>query len=278
MKQHFTKIACGFTAATLAFALAACDDSSSASGLNGFDSEDISSESNGGDNPEFSSDSGNGSENIESSDNVESSDSVESSDAAESSAANGSSSSTESSSASLNDNSSSSMAVTCQALTLECYSAQQLCNRGMTEYCVNSSSSTETCQHVSDVDGGSCRDGDVVKDCATDAYASCSNNKWTLAIIGDRCETRGKEMTINAMVLKCENNYWQFDHIIGCPTGGNNSCRPPRDCYDHPLHGFSCNEADSNTSWLRVDLGGVSCDYQCMNGTYQILVPVPVGN
>ena len=72
MKQCLAKIACGFAAASLALALAACDDSSSASNATGPESEEeISSESNGGDNPELSSDSGNGSENIESSETTE---------------------------------------------------------------------------------------------------------------------------------------------------------------------------------------------------------------
>ena len=62
MKQHFTKIVCGFAAATLAFSLTACDDSSSsASGLDGFDSEDISSESKGSENIESSDAAGNSS-------------------------------------------------------------------------------------------------------------------------------------------------------------------------------------------------------------------------
>ena len=175
MKQRLLKIACGFAAAALTFMLTACDDSSSAS-VNGPDIEENSSESNGGD-------------------GLDSSESTNPESSAESSAeGEGSSTSMDESSASLDDNSSSSLAVTCQALTLECYSATQLCNKGLTEYCVNSSASDnssssteETCKHVSDVDGGTCQDGDIVKDCATGAYAVCRNNKWTPAIIGDNC-------------------------------------------------------------------------------------------
>ncbi len=179
--KHLTKIACGLAAAALTFTLAACDDSSSAS-VNGPDIEENSSESNGG----------NGS------DSIGSSATVNSSATAESSATEGGSS------ASLDDNSSSSMAVTCQALTLECYSATQLCNKGLTEYCVNSSSSAEeTCKHVSDVDGGTCQDNDVVLDCATGANAVCNNNKWIPAIIGASCPTTGKEMTVNEINLIC---------------------------------------------------------------------------
>ena len=109
-------------AAALAFTLTACDDSSSATEPS---SEEISSESNGG----------------EGSNTVESSATENDSGNAESSPSSSDSSLPGNSSASLDDNSSSSMAVTCQALTLECYSATQLCNKGLTEYCVNSSSS-----------------------------------------------------------------------------------------------------------------------------------------
>ena len=220
--KHLTKIACGLAAATLAFTLMACDDSSSAS-ANGPDNEEISSESNG-------------------SDGIDSSESTNPESSAESSAeSEGSSSSTNESSASLDDNSSSSMAVTCQALTLECYSATQLCNKGLTEYCVNSSSSAEeTCQHVSDVDGGTCQDNDVVLDCATE-YIPVYNN---------------------------------------CPTG-NYNCQPPNyDCGTHPINGFSCDERNEKVYELIVYTRGAgNCLYQCSGGKYHNVIPVaPVGN
>jgi hypothetical protein len=186
------------------------------------------------------------------------------------------------SSASLDDNSSSSMAVTCQALTLECYSATQLCNKGLTEYCVNSSSSTETCQHVSDVDGGSCRDGDVVKDCATDAYASCINNKWVLAIIGDYCQTVGKVMTVRNMNFTCnEDKYWEYDDLIdNCPPGS--MCqRPNYSCGTHPINGFSCDKDNGKVAQLTISIwsSAADCMYQCSGGSYHVVMDVaPVGN
>ena len=280
MKHYLTKITCGFAAATLAFALAACDDSSSPSGP---DNGEISSESNGGEIVE-SSDAVESSATVNSSANgVGSSNSTnpESSASVESSATAGSSASTENSSASLDDNSSSSMEVTCQALTLECYSAQQLCNKGLTEYCVNSSSSTETCKHVSDVDGGSCRDYDVVKDCATGANAVCNNNTWVLAVIGDPCQTSGKEITVNKMKLICsEDYYWKYEDIVdNCPPGSQCQ-RPNYSCGTHPINGFSCNGDSEKASSITVSISSASdCMYQCRNGKYQIVMPmVPVGN
>ena len=247
-----------FAAATLAFTLMACDDSSSAS-ANGPDNEEISSESNG----------------------AESSSSVESS--AESSAeSEGSSTSTNESSDSLDDNSSSSLAVTCQALTLECYSATQLCNKGLTEYCVNSSSSAEeTCQHVSDVDGGTCQDNDVVLDCATGVNAVCNNNKWIPAIIGDPCQTSGKEITVNEINLICtEDKYWNYKSTIDkCPPGS--SCqRPNYSCGTHPINGFSCSSDNGKVQTLFVSTWSASdCMYQCSSGKYHVVVPpAPVGN
>ena len=263
--KHLTKIACGLAAAALTFTLAACDDSSSAS-VNGPDIEENSSESNGG----------NGSDNIESSATAESSATVNSSATAESSATEGGSS------ASLDDNSSSSMAVTCQALTLECYSATQLCNKGLTEYCVNSSSSgKETCQHVSDVDGGTCQDNDVVLDCATGAYAVCNNNKWIPAIIGASCPTTGKEMTVNEINLICtEDKYWNYKSTIDkCPPGS--SCqRPNYSCGTHPINGFSCNSDNGKVQTLFVSTWSASdCMYQCSSGKYHVVMPpAPTGN
>ncbi len=251
--KHLTKIACGFAAAALTFMLTACDDSSSAS-VNGPDIEENSSESNGGD----------------------SSDNIESSATAESSATEGGSS------ASLDDNSSSSLAVTCQALTLECYSATQLCNKGLTEYCVNSSSSgKETCQHVSDVDGGTCQDNDVVLDCATGANAVCNNNKWIPAIIGASCPTTGKEMTVNEINLICtEDKYWNYKSTIDkCPPGS--SCqRPNYSCGTHPINGFSCNSDNGKVQTLFVSTWSASdCMYQCSSGKYHVVMPpVPTGN
>lgn len=261
MKQRLLKIACGIAAATLAFTLMACDDSSSAS-ANGPDNEEISSESNG----------------------AESSSSVESSAESE-----GSSTSTNESSASLDDNSSSSLAVTCQALTLECYSATQLCNKGLTEYCVNSSASDnssssaeETCKHVSDVDGGTCQDGDVIKDCATDAYAVCHNNRWTPAIIGDNCQPIGYEISVNEIKLTCnEDSYWKYEPVYNnCPPG-NYSCQPPNyGCLTHPINGFSCNEGNDKVYQLTVTTrASGECLYQCSNGKYSVVMPpAPVGN
>ena len=265
MKKSFAKIACGFAAASLALTLVACDDSSP-NNVSGPDNEEISSESNGG----------NGSDSIESSDTAKSSGSVESS------------ASTDNSSASLDDNSSSSMAVTCQALTLECYSAQQLCNRGMTEYCGSSSSNNssssavETCQHVSDVDGGSCKDGEVVKDCATGAYAVCRNNRWTPAIIGDNCRPIGDEISVNDIKLTCnEDSYWEYIPVYNnCPPG-NYSCQPPNyDCLTHPINGFSCNEGNNKVYQLTVTTrASGECLYQCSGGKYSVVMPpAPVGN
>ena len=262
--KHLTKIACGLAAATLAFTLMACDDSSSAS-ANGPDNEEISSESNG-------------------SDGIDSSESTNPESSAESSAeSEGSSTSTNESSASLDDNSSSSMAVTCQALTLECYSATQLCNKGLTEYCVNSSSSAEeTCQHVSDVDGGTCQDNDVVLDCATGVNAVCNNNKWIPAIIGDPCQTSGKEISVNDIKLTCnKDSYWEYIPVYNnCPTG-NYNCQPPNyDCGTHPINGFSCDERNEKVYELIVYTRGAgNCLYQCSGGKYHNVIPVaPVGN
>ena len=235
--KHLTKIACGLAAATLAFTLMACDDSSSAS-ANGPDNEEISSESNG-------------------SDGIDSSESTNPESSAESSAeSEGSSTSTNESSASLDDNSSSSMAVTCQALTLECYSATQLCNKGLTEYCVNSSSSgKEKCKNVSNVDGGTCQDYDTVKDCETGAYAVCRNNRWRLAIIGDNCTPSGDEMAVNEINLKCNGDfYWEYKSTIdNCPPGS--SCqRPNYSCTTHPLNGFDCNKDNGKVAQLTISI------------------------
>lgn len=267
--KHLTKIACGLAAATLTFALAACDDSSSAS-ANGPDNEEISSESNGSDG-------------IDSSESTNLESSVESSAEGE-----GSSTSTDESSTSLDDNSSSSMAVTCQALTLECYSATQLCNKGLTEYCVNSSASDnssssgeETCQHVSDVDGGTCQDYGTVIDCETGAYAVCLNNTWELAIIGASCPTTGKEMTVNEINLICNEGYWKYESTIDkCPPGS--SCqRPNYSCGTHPINGFSCSKENGKVAQLTISVwsSAADCMYQCNNGKYGVVMPpVPTGN
>ena len=256
--KHLTKIACGLAAAALTFTLAACDDSSSAS-VNGPDIEENSSESNGG----------NGS------DSIGSSATVNSSATAESSATEGGSS------ASLDDNSSSSMAVTCQALTLECYSATQLCNKGLTEYCVNSSSSgKEKCKNVSNIDGGSCQDYDTVLDCETGAYAVCRNNTWRLVIIGDNCTPSGDEMTVNEINLICNEGYWKYKSTIDkCPPGS--SCqRPNYSCGTHPINGFSCSSDNGKVQTLFVSTWSASdCMYQCSSGKYHVVMPpVPTGN
>ena len=265
--KHLTKIACGFAAAALAFTLTACDDSSSATEPS---SEEISSESNGGD-------------------GLDSSESTNPESSAESSAeGEGSSTSMDESSASLDDNSSSSMAVTCQALTLECYSATQLCNKGLTEYCVNSSASDnssssteETCKHVSDVDGGTCQDYDTVKDCETGAYAVCRNNGWRLAIIGDNCTPSGDEMTVNEINLICNEGYWKYKSTIDkCPPGS--SCqRPNYSCGTHPINGFSCSKENGKVAQLTISVwsSAADCMYQCNNGKYSVVMPpVPTGN
>ncbi len=263
MKKSFAKIACGLAAASLALTLVACDDSSSPNNVSGPDNEEFSSESNGGDNPEVSSDSGNGSENVESSATAGSSATISSSE------------STDNSSASLDDNSSSSMAITCQALTLECYSAQQLCNKGLTEYC-----STETCQHISDVDGGTCQDNDVVLDCATGVNAVCNNNKWVPAIIGASCPTTGKKMTVNEINLICNEGYWKYKSTIDkCPPGS--SCqRPNYSCGTHPINGFSCSKENGKVAQLTISIWSASdCMYQCSSGKYHVVMPpVPTGN
>jgi hypothetical protein len=174
------------------------------------------------------------------------------------------------------------MAVTCQALTLECYSATQLCNKGLTEYCANSSSSSgEKCKNVSNIDGGSCQDGDVVKDCETGAYAACRNNTWRLAIIGDNCTPSGDEMTVNEINLKCDEGYWKYkSDIDNCPPG-NYSCQPPNyGCLTHPINGFSCNEGNNNVYQLTVTTrASGECLYQCSGGKYSaVMPPAPVGN
>ena len=282
MKQNLAKIACGFAAAALAFTLAACDDSSSADNTSGQENEEISSESNG----------------AESSDAIEDSDTIESSDSVESSAAE------DNSSASLDDHSSSSMAIKCQAFIPACYSEAELCRMGYTQYCVGSSSSdnsssssssissssidsssseAETCEHVSDIDGGSCKDGNVVKDCATGAYAVCHNNGWTLAVIGDNCRPIGNEITVSDMIkLACnEDSYWEYEPVYNnCPPG-NYSCQPPNyDCETHPINGFSCNEGNDKVYQLTVTTRGAGdCQYQCSGGTYRAIMDVaPVGN
>ncbi len=274
--KHLTKIACGLAAAALTFTLAACDDSNSAS-VNGPDIEENSSESNGG----------NGSDNIESSATAESSATVNSSATAESSPSSNGSTLPDNSSASLDDNSSSSLAVTCQALTLECYSAEQLCHKGETQYCAGSSSSNnssssgkETCQHVSDVDGGTCQDNDVVLDCATGVNAVCNNNKWIPAIIGASCPTTGKEMTVNEINLICNEGYWKYKSTIDkCPPGS--SCQPPNyGCQTHPINGFSCDERNEKVYELIVYTRSAGdCMYQCSSGKYHVVMPpAPVGN
>ena len=247
------------TAAALTFTLAACDDSSSPNNANGPDNEEISSESNS----------------TESSATANSSDTAKNPNSVESSGT--SSDSTEP----LDDNSSSSMAITCQALTLECYSATQLCNKGLTEYCVNSSSSgKEKCKNVSDVDGGTCQDNDVVLDCATGVNAVCNNNKWIPAIIGASCPTTGKEMTVNEINLICTEGYWKYKSTIDkCPPGS--SCQPPNyGCLTHPINGFSCNEGNNKVYQLTVTTrASGECLYQCSNGKYSVVMPpAPVGN
>jgi len=265
--KHLTKIACGLAAATLAFALNACDDSSSATVPY---SEEISSESNGGD-------------------GLDSSESINPESSAESSAeGDGSSASTDKSSASLDDNSSSSMAVTCQALTLECYSATQLCNKGLTEYCVNSSASDnssssgeEICQHITDVDGGSCKDDERAIDCVTGDNVVCVNKKWIPAVIGDPCQTSGKEMTVNEINLICNEGYWKYKSTIDkCPPGS--SCqRPNYSCGTHPINGFSCSKENGKVAQLTISVwsSAADCMYQCNNGKYSVVMPpVPTGN
>ena len=242
MKQRLLKIACGFAAVALAFTLVACDDSNSANNVSGPNIEENSSESNG----------------------TASSDTVESS------------------AESLEDNSSSSVAVTCQALTLECYSATQLCNKGLTEYCVNSSSSSEEkCKNVSNIDGGTCQDYDTVKDCETNAYAVCLNNTWNLAIIGDNCPTKGKEMTVNEINLICDDGYWKYKSTIdNCPPGS--SCqRPNYSCTTHPINGFSCNKDNGKVAQLTISIwsSAADCMYQCSGGSYHVVMPpAPTGN
>lgn len=270
MNQKFTKFGCGLAVATLTFALAACDDSSSAS-ANGPDNEEISSESNG-------------------SDGIDSSESTNPESSAESSAeGEGSSTSTDESSASLDDNSSSSLAVTCQALTLECYSATQLCNKGLTEYCVNSSASNnssssgeEICQHITDVDGGSCKDDERAIDCVTGDNVVCVNKKWIPAVIGDPCQTSGKEITVNEINLICtEDKYWNYKSTIdNCPPGS--SCqRPNYSCSTHPINGFSCSKENGKVAQLTISVwsSAADCMYQCNNGKYSVVMPLaPVGD
>ena len=294
--KHLTKIACGIAAATLAFTLMACNGNGGVSNTNGLDKEKFSFEDNDVESTDSdedldideNSDSDEDLDSDEDSDADEDFDTEESSDSVESSDSNESSSSEDDSSSSLDDNSSSSMAVTCQALTLECYSATQLCNKGLTEYCVNSSASNnssssaeETCKHVSDVDGGTCQDDDVVLDCATGVNAVCNNNKWIPAIIGDPCQTSGKEMTVNDINLICNEGYWKYKSTIdNCPPG-NYSCQPPYyGCLTHPINGFSCNEGNNKVYQLTVTTrASGECLYQCSNGKYSVVMPVaPVGN
>ena len=263
--KHLTKIACGLAAAALTFTLAACDDSSSPNNANGPDNEEISSESNS----------------TESSAMAESSETPNSSDTAKNPNSVESSGTSSDSTEPLDDNSSSSMAITCQALTLECYSATQLCNKGLTEYCVNSSSSgKEKCKNVSNIDGGSCQDYDTVIDCETGAYAVCLNNTWELAIIGASCPTTGKEMTVNEINLICNEGYWKYKSTIDkCPPGS--SCQPPNyGCLTHPINGFSCNEGENKVYQLTVTTRGAGdCMYQCSSGKYHVVMPpVPTGN
>ena len=180
------------------------------------------------------------------------------------------------------------MAVTCQALTLECYSATQLCNKGLTEYCVNSSASDnssssgeEICQHITDVDGGSCKDDERAIDCVTGDNVVCVNKKWIPAVIGDPCQTSGKEITVNEINLICtEDKYWNYKRTIdNCPPGS--SCqRPNYSCSTHPINGFSCNSDNGKVQTLFVSIWSASdCMYQCNNGKYSVVMPpVPTGN
>jgi len=227
MKQYFMKIAWGIAAATLAFTLMACDDSSSAS-TNGPDNEEISSESNGG----------NG---------IDSSESTNPESSVESSAEGEGSSPSMGSSASNN----------------------------------SSSSGEEICQHITDVDGGSCKDDERAIDCVTGDNVVCVNKKWIPAVIGDPCQTSGKEITVNEINLICtEDKYWNYKSTIdNCPPGS--SCqRPNYSCSTHPINGFSCNSDNGKVQTLFVSIWSASdCMYQCSSGKYHVVMPLaPVGN
>jgi hypothetical protein len=191
MKQCLAKIACGFAAASLALALVACDDSSSASNVNGPENEEeISSESNGG----------------ESSANVESSATVTSS------ATSGNSSNSNGNSAtSQNGDSSNSQNGTSSAST--------------------SSNSVETCSHLTDsncriTEGCSptpCMNGTRVLDCATNSEYVCKSGSWQLAetcanisgVTGnDRWNCDEDDFTLlpdckdNSITYMCVSNHW----------------------------------------------------------------------
>ena len=255
MKQHLTKIACGFAVAALAFTIVACDDSSSAN-----NNDEISSESN----------------------DTESSDSIESSAESSDSSLPGNSSSSLAVTCQA-------LTLECYSATQLCnkglteYCAGSSSSNNTPPPPTNSSSSAEeTCKHVSDVDGGTCQDYDSVKDCATGAYAVCRNNRWTPAIIGDNCRPIGDEISVNDIKLTCnEDSYWEYIPVYNnCPPG-NYSCQPPNyGCLTHPINGFSCNEGNNKVYQLTVTTRGAGdCLYQCSNGKYSVVMPpAPVGN
>ena len=193
MKQCLAKIACGFAAASLALALAACDDSSSASNVNGPENEEeISSESNGG----------------ESSANVESSATVTSSETS-----GNSSNSNGNSATSQNGGSSNSQ------------------NGGSSASTSSSSNSVETCSHLTDsncriTEGCSptpCMNGTRVLDCATNSEYVCKSGSWQLAetcanisgVTGnDRWNCDEDDFTLlpdckdNSITYMCVSNHW----------------------------------------------------------------------
>jgi hypothetical protein len=193
MKQCLAKIVCGFAAASLALALAACDDSSSASNVNGPENEEeISSESNGG----------------ESSANVESSATVTSSETS-----GNSSNSNGNSATSQNGGSSNSQ------------------NGGSSASTSSSSNSVETCFHLTDSncrisEGCSptpCMNGTRVLDCVTNSEYVCKSGSWQLAetcanisgVTGnDRWNCDEDDFTLlpdckdNSITYMCVSNHW----------------------------------------------------------------------
>jgi hypothetical protein len=236
MKQCLAKIACGFAAASLALALAACDDSSSASNVNGPENEEeISSESNGGDNPEFSSDSGNGSENIESSDAAGNS----SNGAGESSASN------ENSSASLGGNSS--------ANPSEESSSSQA---------VNSSNSQQTCAHITDAEGEGadkwkCSEPEftIAQDCENQTYYMCVENRW---IIMENCDPTQEKCGFDNYAL-CRATRSKTFCVDA--TWVNEPCDPEVHGYERTLYTYDEPDNPKNTSFTQMR-------YFCENGVW----------
>ena len=281
MKLKFTKFSCGLAAAALAFALVACDDSSSATVPY---SEEISSasEAEGVNNHNGK---GNGGLDIESSADAESSESGDGYSSA-------------------NQDGSSSSAIdypTCDALIPECgYTEQDLCDMGIQTYCedfgncyddngndVNcgdlprSSSSTEKCSHISDrkeiygdnVSFTPCMDGTRALDCKNYQDYTCIGGEWHIAlvILGGDCLAEG---SIVRVAVDDEEDYSSFVYVpYQCKDGKWREYSEDEgikeDCRLNAIVGTSCDEEKLRGELLAID----GCHFMCLDGKYEYLPP-----